>query len=151
MTTTEHYHTARREAPQVALRSLTILIVELYNTLDLSFIPRENRMQRAWRSLLLLSACLVAALWLPATAHAQGVPEGKAGNPDSSQTQRERTPIDLSTIDKPKPEVEIFMGPDLGGAPPTGIVIVPDEAAKTPSPPVPSAQEGDSSPKKKDR
>jgi hypothetical protein len=92
---------------------------------------------------------LGAALVLTATTHAQGVPEGKAGNPDSGQTQRERTPIDLSTIDKPKPEVEIFMGPDLGSAPPAGIVIVPDETAKTPPPAAPSAPEGDSSPKKK--
>ena len=97
------------------------------------------------------SLSLGTALMLSTMVNAQAVPEGKAGTPDSSQIQRERTPIDLSPIDKPKPEVEIFMGPDLGSAPPTGIVIVPDEAAKTPSPPVPSAQEGDSSPKKKDR
>ena len=107
-----------------------------------------RRIVPAWQ---LGSLSLGAALLLASAVNAQVVPEGKAGNPDSSQTQRERTPIDLSTIDKPKPEVEIFMGPDLGSAPPTGIVIVPDEAAKTPSPPVPSAQEGDSSPKKKDR
>lgn len=90
-----------------------------------------------------------AALLLTAVVNAQSLPEGKAGTPDSGQTQRERTPIDLSTIDKPKPEVEIFMGPDLGGAPPTGIVIVPDEAAKTPPPAPPPAKEG-ASPQKKD-
>ena len=87
---------------------------------------------------------------LAAVVNAQAVPEGKASNPDAGQTQRERTPIDLSPIEKPKPEVEIFMGPDLGGAPPTGIVIVPDEAAKTPPPPSPPAKEQASSPKKKD-
>jgi len=81
--------------------------------------------------------------------NAQAGPEGKAGNPDAGQTQRERIPIDMSPIDKPKPEVEIFMGPDLGGTPPVGIVIVPDEAAKTPSSPAPPAKEDDSSPKKK--
>ncbi len=79
-------------------------------------------------------------------AIAQAVPEGKTGAPDSGQTQRERHPDDLSPIEKPKPEVEIFVGPDLVGVPPTGIVIVPDETAKTPAPP---AKEEDSSPKKK--
>lgn len=89
-----------------------------------------------------------AALLLTAMVNAQSLPEGKAGTPDSGQTQRERTPIDLSTIDKPKPEVEIFMGPDLGGAPPTGIVIVPDETAKTPPPATPPSKE-DAAPQKK--
>ena len=91
-----------------------------------------------------------AALLLAAVAHAQAVPDGKTGIHDPGQTQRERTPIDLSTIDKPKPEVEIFMGPDLSSTPPTGIVIVPEEAAPPPSPPAPPAKEETPSPKKKD-
>ncbi len=106
-------------------------------------------MKRVSRTLRLGSLVLGGALLLATTAHAQGVPEGKAGGaPDSGQTQRDRTPIDLSTIDKPKPEVEIFMGPDLGGTPPVGIVIVPDEAAKPP-PPSPPAKEQADPPKKK--
>lgn len=87
---------------------------------------------------------------LAAVANAQAVPEGKAGTPDPGQTQRQQTPVDLSPIEKPKPEVEIFMGPDLSGTPPTGIVIVPDEAAQPPPPPPSSAKEGTPSPKKKD-
>lgn len=83
---------------------------------------------------------------LAAVVNAQAIPDGKTGTHDPSQTQRERTPIDLSTIDKPKPEVEIFTGPDLGGTPPTGIVIVPEEAAPAPPP----AKEGTPAPEKKD-
>lgn len=108
-------------------------------------------MKRVSRTLQLGGLALGTALLLATTAHAQGAPEGKAGGtPDSGQTQRDRTPIDLSTIDKPKPEVEIFMGPDLGGTPPVGIVIIPDEAAKPPSSPSPPAKEQGAPPKKKD-
>lgn len=89
-----------------------------------------------------------AVLLLTAMVNAQAVPEGTVGTPDSGQTQRQQIPIDLSPIEKPKPEVEIFTGPDLGGAPPVGIVIVPDEAPKTPAPPSPPAQEQPSPPKK---
>ncbi len=106
-------------------------------------------MRRSLLSWQLGSLVLGTVLLLTDMANAQGVPEGKTGNPDSGQTQRERHQDDLNPIDKPKPEVEIFMGPDLGGAPPVGIVIVPDEAAKTPLPPSSPAKEDDSSPKKK--
>lgn len=105
-----------------------------------------RRMVPAWQ---LGSLSFGVALMLAAMVSAQAVPEGKTGTPDSGQTQRQQTPIDLSTIDKPKPEVEIFTGPDLGGTPPTGIVIVPDEAPSPPSPTSPPAKEGTSSPKKK--
>ena len=98
-----------------------------------------RRIVPAWQ---LGSLSLGAALLLTAAANAQAVPDGKAGTHDPSQTQRERTPIDFSTIDKPKPEVEIFTGPDLGGTPPTGIVIVPEETAQPPSPPAPPAKQG---------
>lgn len=80
---------------------------------------------------------------------AQAVPD-KAGNPDPGQAQRQQTPIDLSPIDKPKPEVEIFTGPDLGSAPPVGITIVPEETAKTPPAPSSPAQEPAAPSKKKD-
>ena len=106
-------------------------------------------MRRSLPSWQLGSLVLGTALLLTAMADAQGIPDSKTGNQDSGQTQRERHPDDLNPIDKPKPEVEIFVGPDLGGAPPTGIVIVPDEAAKTPPPPSSPAKEDDSSPKKK--
>ena len=83
--------------------------------------------------------------------NAQGVPEGKTGNPDSGQTQRERHSDDLNPIDKPKPEVEIFTGPDPAGTAPAGtVIIIPDETFKTPSSPSSPAKEDDSSPKKKD-
>lgn len=107
-------------------------------------------MKRVSRTLQFGGLALGAALLLATTAHAQAVPEGTVGTPDSGQTQRDRTPIDLSPIDKPKPEVEIFMGPDLGSTPPVGIVIVPDEAAKPPSFPSPPAKEQGAPPKKKD-
>ncbi len=108
-----------------------------------------KKMQRSLPSWQLGSLVLGTALLLTDMVNAQAVPEGKTGNPDSGQTQRERHPDDLSPIDKPKPEVEIFVGPDLGGTPPMGIIIVPDEAVQTPSPPAPPAKEEDSSPKKK--
>lgn len=104
-------------------------------------------MTRTSQAVRLGSLALGAALLLAEPGYAQVVPPG---NPDSGQSQRERTPIDLSTIDKPKPEVEIFTGPDLGGTPPTGIVIVPDEAPQPPSPTSPPAKEGTPSPQKKD-
>lgn len=103
-----------------------------------------KRIVRTWQ---LGGLALGTALLLATTTQAQGVPEGKA---DSGQTQRDRTPIDLSTIDKPKPEVEIFMGPDLGSAPPVGIVIVPDETAVPPPSPSSPAKEPAAPPKKKD-
>lgn len=107
-------------------------------------------MKRTSRTLRLGGLVLGGALLLTATGHAQGVPEGRTGNPDSGQSQRERTPIDLSPIDKPKPEIEIYTGPDVGGAPPRGIVIVPEEAAQPPSSPSPPATEQAGPPKKKD-
>jgi hypothetical protein len=107
-------------------------------------------MKRSPRTLRLGGLVLGAALLLTATGHAQGVPEGKAGPLDPGQTQRERTPIDLSTIDKPKPEIEIYTGPDVGGAPPRGIVIVPEEAVQPPSSPSPNTKEQAAPPKKKD-
>ena len=104
-------------------------------------------MKRTLQTLRLGGLALGVVLLLAEPGHAQVVPPG---NPDAGQSQRERTPIDLSTIDKPKPEVEIFTGPDLGGTPPTGIVIVPDDAAPPPSPPSPPAKEGAPAPRKKD-
>ena len=104
-------------------------------------------MKRTSQALRLGGLALGAALLLAEPGHAQAVPENR---PDAGQSQRDRTPVDLSTIDKPKPEVEIFTGPDLSGTPPTGIVIVPEEAAQPPPPPSPPAKEGAPAPKKKD-
>jgi len=107
-------------------------------------------MERPTRTWQIGSLALGAALLLTASGNAQVGPENRAGLPDPGQTQRERTPVDLSPIDKPRPEVEIFTSPDMGSATPKGIVIVPDEAAQTPTPPPTSAKEPPSPEKKKD-
>ena len=106
-----------------------------------------QRLSPAWP---LGSLSLGASLLLATVVNAQAVPEGRTGNPDGGQSQRDRHPDDLNPIEKPKPEVEIFTGPDLRDTAPAGIVIVPDETVKTPSPPSSPAKEEDSSPKKKD-
>ena len=74
-------------------------------------------------------------------------PRGDAGPSIQTQTQRDQTPINLDIIDKQKPEIEIFTGqddPSQQGL--RGIIVVPDEAGKTPPPPT---GEPDSPPKKK--
>ncbi|MEK6605162.1 MAG: hypothetical protein AABY77_04665 [Nitrospirota bacterium] len=74
-------------------------------------------------------------------------PRGDTGPPTQTQTQRDQTPINLDIIDKQKPEIEIYTGqedPSQQGL--RGIIVVPEEAAKTPPPPT---GEPDSHPKKK--
>ncbi len=90
----------------------------------------------------------ILALAMTVLGATEGIAQapGSTGSSPPTQPQRDQTPINLDIIEKPKPEVEIFTGPGPGDAPPQGIVIVPEEAPKTPSP---QAGEQDSPPKKK--
>ena len=89
----------------------------------------------------------ILALAMTALGAAESIAQAPGDINPSTQTQqpRDQTPINLDIIEKQKPEVEIFTGPGPGDAPPTGIVIVPEEAPKTPPPP---AGEQNSPPKK---
>jgi len=81
---------------------------------------------------------LGVALSLTSHGYTQGIPDGRLSNPDSGQAQRDRASVDGGTVDKPKPEIEIYSGPN-DTAPPTGgiIVIVPEEIAQPSTPPLP--------------
>ena len=72
---------------------------------------------------------------------------GNTGPSTQTQTQRDQTPINLDIIEKQKPEIEIYTGPeDPSQQSLRGIIVVPEEAGKTPPPPT---GEPDSPPKKK--
>ena len=72
---------------------------------------------------------------------------GNTGPSTQTQTQRDQTPINLDIIEKQKPEIEIYTGPeDPSQQGLQGITVVPEEAGKTPPPPT---GEPDSPPKKK--
>lgn len=74
-------------------------------------------------------------------------PRGDTGSSTQTQPQRDQTPINLDIIEKQKPEIEIYTGPeDPSQQSLRGIVVVPEEASKAPPPPA-GAQ--DSPPKKK--
>lgn len=74
-------------------------------------------------------------------------PRGDTAPPTQTQPQRDQTPINLDIIEKQKPEIEIYTGPDDPSQKSLqGITVVPEEAGKTPPPPT---GEPDSSPKTK--
>lgn len=89
-------------------------------------------------------ALAIAALC--ATESIAQAPRGDINPSTQTQQPREQTPINLDIIEKQKPEVEIFTGPGPGDGPPTGIVIVPEEA---PQPSSPAPDEPATPPKKK--
>jgi hypothetical protein len=90
------------------------------------------------------------ALAMPVLGTTESIAQAPRGDTPPSaqtQTQRDQTPINLDSIDKQKPEIEIFTGledPSQKGL--QGITVIPEEAGKTPPPP---AGEPDSPPKKK--
>ena len=85
---------------------------------------------------------LAAALVLATPTYAQVKPDIQTGTSDGGQSRHDRLPADQSPIEKEKPEIEVFTGPDLGAVPPSGIVILPDEAGKTsPAPARPPKEE----------
>lgn len=92
----------------------------------------------------------ILALAIAALCTTDGIaqaPRGDAGASTQTQPQRDQTPINLDAIDKQKPEIEIFTGqddPSQQGL--RGIIVVPEEAGKTPPPPT---GEPDSPPRKK--
>jgi hypothetical protein len=92
----------------------------------------------------------ILALAIAALCTTEGLaqaPRGDTGPSIQTQTQRDQTPINLDIIDKQKPEIEIFTGqddPSQQGL--RGIIVVPEEAGKTPPPPT---GEPEAPPKKK--
>jgi len=84
---------------------------------------------------------------LCATESIAQAPRGDTGSSTQTQPQRDQPPINLDIIEKQKPEIEIYTGPeDPSQQSLRGIIVVPEEAGKTPPPPT---GEPDSPPKKK--
>ena len=95
------------------------------------------------------------ALTLAALSAADGgaqAPPPDTGTSHPSQSQHELPSGTIDTLDKPKPEIEIYTSPeDLNPSSQSGlkgIVVVPEEADKVPSPP---AKEPVPAPKKNDQ
>jgi hypothetical protein len=92
----------------------------------------------------------ILALAIAALCTTDGIaqaPRGDTAPPAQTQPQRDQTPINLDAIDKQKPEIEIYTGPeDPSQQGLRGIIVVPEETGKAPPPP---AGEPDSPPKKK--
>ena len=91
----------------------------------------------------------ILALAMTVLGATEGIAQapGSTGSSPPTQPQRDQTPINLDIIEKQKPEIEIYTGPeDPSQQSLRGIIVVPEEAGKTPPPPT---GEPDSPPKKK--
>lgn len=79
----------------------------------------------------------ILALAMTVLCTTEGIAQapGSTVPPPQPQQQRDQTPINLDIIEKQKPEIEIYTGPeDPSQKVLQGIIVVPEEAPKPPSP-----------------
>jgi len=99
------------------------------------------------RATVIRAGILALAMTVLGTTEGTAQAPGNTGPATPTQQQRDQTPINLDIIEKPKPEIEIYTGPEtLSQQGLQGIVVVPEDTSKTPPPP---AEEQKSPPKKK--